>query len=35
MNSVNIDGQNGADIGSKADQQFSSDVRMDLTGVST
>lgn len=29
------DGQNGADIGNKADQQHMSDVRMDLMGVST
>ena len=29
------DGQNGADIGKKADQKCMSDVRMDLMGVST
>lgn len=28
-------GPNGADIGSKADQQYTLDVRMDLLGVST
>lgn len=35
MNSINIGGQNGADAGSKADQQNTSDVRMDPMGVST
>lgn len=35
MNSIHIDGQNGADTGSKADQQSTSDVRMDPMGVST